>query len=241
MTPVVSSTPPDRISASDIACANDPESMSRVANTRVIVCAIGHPEVARVGTHPGGAAQNALTTVRAVPDGLVPRRTLVILMPAVCYPLRHVANQIVQTKLVRGISANRRRPVRLRPACLTVSHPRDDLTTPPVGRRRARAGGVFPFRFSRQAVGLRSLLGEPAHVVLRIVVAHVAHRLRILPERLTFACTRCQTVLPLSYRDRIPRDGKCLHRNAVYRPLATVIVATHHETTARHVDHLRNV
>src|SRR4051794_11150033 len=131
---VVSSTPTDRISASDLACANDPEAMSRVANTRVIVCAIGYPEVVRVGTHPGGAAQNALTTVRAIPDGLVPRRTLIILMPAVCHPLRHVANQIVQTKLVRGEAANGRRPVRLRPACLAVSHARDDLTTPPVGR-----------------------------------------------------------------------------------------------------------
>src|SRR3954452_6889571 len=122
---VVSSTPPDRISASDIACANDPESMSRIANTRVIVCAIGHPEVARVGTHPRGAAQNALTTVWAVPDGLVPRRTLVILMPAVCHPLRNVANDIVQTKLVRGKPADRRRPARLLPACLAVSHARD--------------------------------------------------------------------------------------------------------------------
>jgi hypothetical protein len=101
-------------------------------------------------------------------------------------PLPHVANHVIQTELVRREGANWSGLRNIPPAAAagTIGIVAADGVSPRIGRFRPSARRVLVFRFSKQAVGFAGDLGEPCHVALRVVPAHVDRRLAIVsPSR----------------------------------------------------------
>src|SRR5690349_13956764 len=93
--------------------------------------------------------------VGAAPCRSVARRTLIRLMPAILDPLIDGATHVVESEWIGFEAAHFRRLLgRDIAAILAPGHARLGFVAPPIFGLRSAAGGIFPFRFARKAIGL---------------------------------------------------------------------------------------
>ena len=109
------------------------------------------------------------------PRGPVQRGALIILVPAILYPLIDAATHVIQPKriwpetpdldgLLGGCDVS---------AVLAIGHAGQKLVAPPVLCLRAAAGGIFPFGFAWEPIGLACCAREPGNKLLGIAPAYV--------------------------------------------------------------------
>ena len=120
---------------------------------------------------------------------------MVILVPAVLYPLIDAAAHIVQSKRIWLKAANLDR---LLGSCeviaiLTIGHAGLKLISPPVLCLRASTRCIFPFRFTWEPICFSHCAREPSDEELRIADLHWG-RLRAALEGVAFLLARFRGV-----------------------------------------------
>ena len=100
---------------------------------------------------PSAAAHDAqIAIATACPGATVTWSASIVVMPAVLHPLRHIAVHVMQAKGIGRKTAHRSRSIIVPAAAATIAiGPIGAYTVAPtVSSPRARARGVFPFRFT---------------------------------------------------------------------------------------------
>ena len=131
---------------------------------------------------PGTAAKAMAAAIPARhPCRSVDRRATVVLVQAIFDPLPDITNHVIETEMVRREGADRSGLRGVPPAAATgaIGIVAADVVSPGIGRLRPSARCVLVFCFGEQAIGFAGDLGEPCHVVLRILPTHVDDRLTI--------------------------------------------------------------
>src|SRR5215469_13346370 len=157
--------------------ASDAEAMRQIAHAGVVAVTAAGAQIARI-VLPGAAAEHVLAAALALPGRTIARRAVLVLVPAIGDPLRHIAAHVVKPEGIGGKAADldgMTRIVRLA-AAATVGDAGLHLISPPVFRLRAAACRVFPFGLRRQTVGCAGHAREPRGILLRIGPAHIGHR-----------------------------------------------------------------
>ena len=138
--------------------------------------AVGRAAVPRA-VDPGTAAPHVFITVPTLPGTPIPRRSPVVLVPAILHPFPYVARRIEQTESIRLETPHGGRTrVPSTAAPVAVRLVGADVVAPVVYCRASRPRHVFPFRLAQQPVGLARLTRQPAHVLLRILPGDIHHR-----------------------------------------------------------------
>src|SRR5690606_28457849 len=110
----------------------------------------------------GAAAQHSDLAIFTEPGATIGGRAGVIGMPTIFYPLPHIAVHIVKAERVGFITRHRRgaaifslpRITHTRAATVEARHGAGEIVAPRIFRTAAGACGVFPLRFTGQAVAL---------------------------------------------------------------------------------------
>ena len=199
----------------------------------IVAAAMRRTQVRR-SVEPGTAAQHTATTVTAArPCRPVTRRTRVVLVPAVRYPLPHVPVHVVQTPAVRRKRTRRRRPIPV-PAAATLAAIRPvapEIPAPTVARRRARTRRILPLRLARQPIRLAGLTRQPRHIRLGVLPRHVDHRPAATAPgaviRLAVARRLHETVVLLE-RHLVHPQRERTHLHLMHRPFPLLTVPAGH-------------
>src|SRR5262249_49764297 len=183
------------------------------------------------------------------------RGILLPLLPPLPDPFPHISRGVVQAKRVLPVlpeAAHGRGAIPASAIRLALV----ELLAPPIGRRRARTGGILPLDLSREPVGLAGPLPQPLRVFLRVVPTHIDHRpteaspVRILGvvDVLAVAPLMKHVGVVLEERHFVlphgegPGNRALAGRRLFARALAVEVVATRHaahdETALRDLDHL---
>ena len=174
------------------------------------------------------------------PRRTVRRRALIVLVPAILYPLIDAAAHIIQPKriwlkapdldrLLGGCDVG---------AILAIGHARFKLVAPPVLCLRSSARSIFPFGFARESICLSRRAREPSDKLFGIAPAHVRDGRVILAGSHETACLRGCAFVPLADSHGVLADRKRLDRDLVSWLLCYIVIAPHYETTASNWVHL---
>src|ERR1700730_6212105 len=168
----------------------------------------------------------------------VRRGALIILVPAILYPLIDAATHIIQPKriwpkapdldwLLGGCNVS---------AVLAIGHARLKLVAPPVLCLRATTGGIFPLCFAWEPICLSRCAREPNNKLLGIAPAYVRDGRVIFAGCHERTCLRCSAFVPFANGNRIPTDRKRLDSDLVSWLLCDFVITSHYEVTAaKHV------
>src|SRR5262249_20525163 len=144
-------------------------------------------------------------TLTARPSRAVTRRATIIVIPAIFHPLGYIACGVVKAETIGLERPDRGCSLRLASSALpavrlTGAH----VTSPPIRSVRSSAGGVFPFRFGGEPIGLASLLREPTHERLGVQPTEI--------DRRTFATAPTAIIGPIlasAFIDAFVPFGEC--------------------------------
>src|SRR6202158_1395199 len=178
----------------------DAESVGGISHIGVVTVAVGWPDIPRIippGTRPdagrGALALDPCRTVR--------RSALVVLVPAILYPLIDAAAHIVQSKRIWLEAADLDRVLGGRGvgAILAIGHAGLKLIAPPVLCLRASARRIFPFSFGWESKCLSSGLREPRDILPGIAPAYIGDRRIVFSGRCEPACFCGSAFIPFPY------------------------------------------
>ena len=190
---------------------------------------------------PGTAARHAKAAIPTFPRATVTRRTLITIIPAVLYPLPHVAAHVVQTQLIGPLPTDGMGSLS---AVISIPADRSHVIAAGISIAPAlpsAARRVLPLRFRRQTV---SLAGQ--------FVQFPQKYLDVVPINLLYgtpgaACERTWVVshhrLPQRLRDLVLADLEAAHLHLVGRFFVseTIAISTalaaHGEAAAVHPHH----
>src|SRR5712672_4223065 len=165
---------------------------------------------------------------------------LIILVPAVLYPLIDAATHVIQPERIRLEAAYLDRLLDGRDvsAILAIGHAGLKLVAPPVLGLRASTRGIFPFGFAWDPICLSGCAREPGHELLGIAPADIGDRRVILAGCHERTCLRRGAFVPFANRNRILTDRKRLDADLVGRLLRGIVIAAHGEAAVTHCLHL---
>ena len=129
---------------------------------------------------PGTAAEHPVSASTICPRRTIRGRPAVALVVAILDPFPDIAVHVVEAERIGreradrgGLPASHWLPQPLQLALpLPISSPQEYAVV------RAGARRVFPFGLGQQPVGLAGHAGQPGHILLGVVPAHVDHRPR---------------------------------------------------------------
>ena len=195
----------------------------------------------RLGITPGAAAGYVQSAI-PLPRAAICRGAVVAVVIDVLYPFPHVAAHVVQAPgigLLGGDRVGRLAAVACRFCEPAIPADAVQIVAAAVFLLRPRAAGVFPFRFTRQAVLFPGLGVERLDECLGIVPVHLLHR-AIVAAVAELAGVVAHECFPLALRDfglaycKGAADGYAVHGHFVWLALARA----HVETPRRDHHHL---
>src|ERR1700745_155960 len=132
----------------------DAEAVRQIAHAGVVAVAARRAQIGRI-VLPGAAPQHVLAAIVALARQAVRRRAVIILVPAIGHPLRHIAAHVVKPEGGGGKAPDvygMMGIIRLA-AALAGGDAGPHFVAPPILRLRAAARRIFPLGLARQAVG----------------------------------------------------------------------------------------
>src|SRR3981081_4294614 len=155
---------------------NDAKSVRGISHIGIVPEAGRRPQVP-CGTVECTATQHPKPALSRDPRRAVLGGAAIIIVPAILHPLRGIACGIVQAEGVGLVRPDRRGLLgRARVALPAVRLAGAHVPAPPIWAVRSAPGGVFPFGFAWQPVGLSGFLRKPGHKRLGIEPADIDDR-----------------------------------------------------------------